>query len=174
MDSIYVFGHRNPDTDSVVSAMAYAALNKALGHPEYTAARLGHLNDETAFLLKRFGFKPPLYMTTVRTQVQDIEFDHPPCLNAAVPLSRAWTVLHEDDNLSAIPVTTEDGGLFGVVTAGGIAESDMESIHNPVITNVPVCNVLSALEGLIINDEGDMFDTISGEVVIALLQSAAQ
>ncbi|MBQ7845077.1 MAG: putative manganese-dependent inorganic diphosphatase [Clostridia bacterium] len=168
MDPIYVFGHRNPDTDSVVSAMAYAALNNSLGSSEYVAARLGHLNDETAFLLERFGFEPPLYMTTVRTQVRDIEFDRPPTLSSGVAVSRAWDVLRENVGLSAVPVTDEQGKLYGMVTAGGIAEKDMDSVQHPAIDAVPVFNLLSALEGLIINDESDVFDCISGEVTIAL------
>ena len=168
MDPIYVFGHRNPDTDSLVSAMAYAALNNSLGSSEYVAARLGHLNDETAFLLERFGFEPPLYMTTVRTQVRDIEFDRPPTLSSGVAVSRAWDVLRENVGLSAVPVTDEQGKLYGMVTAGGIAEKDMDSVQHPAIDAVPVFNLLSALEGLIINDESDVFDCISGEVTIAL------
>ena len=58
MDPIYVTGHRNPDTDSIVSAMAYAALQNALGNREYVAARLGHISDETQLVLDRFGFEP--------------------------------------------------------------------------------------------------------------------
>ena len=84
MDPIYVFGHRTPDTDSVVSAMAYAALHNSLGDREYVPARLGQLNDETAFLLDKFGFKPPMLLQTVRTQVRDLDFDRPPLLGAAV------------------------------------------------------------------------------------------
>lgn len=89
MDPIYVFGHRNPDTDSVVSAMAYAALHNSLGDREYVPARLGQLNDETAFLLDKFGFKPPMLLQTVRTQVRDLDFDRPPLLGAAVAVSHA-------------------------------------------------------------------------------------
>lgn len=168
MDPIYVFGHKNPDTDSVVSAMAYAALRNALGENEYVAARLGHLNDETAYLLDKFGFKPPVYLSTVRTQVRDIDFDRPPALGANVAISHAWKVIQENSSISAVPVTTENGELFGMVTAGGIAESDMKSIQHPVVENVPVFNLLSALEGRIINDDEDVFDAISGEVQIAL------
>jgi len=173
MEPIYVFGHRNPDTDSIVSAMAYAALCNALGDNEYVAARLGHINDETAFLLDRFGMKAPLYLNTVRTQVKDIDFDRPPSIAANVAVSYAWTVLHEDGNLSAIPVTDENGALYGMITAGSIAESDMESISHPAVTNVPIFNLLSALEGRIINNEDDMFDAVSGEVVIALPTAGA-
>ena len=167
-NTTYVCGHRNPDTDSIVSAMAYASLCNALGDNEYVPARLGHLNDESAFLLRRFGFQPPLLISTVRTQVRDIEFDRPPRLGASVPVSHAWEVLQENPNLSALPVTNEDGTLYGMITAGGIAESDMKAIQVPMVQNAPVFNVLSALEGHVINREDDVFDTISGEVQIAL------
>ncbi len=168
MDTIYVCGHRNPDTDSIVSAMAYASLRNALGQNEYVAARLGHLNDETSFLLKRFGFQPPLFLSNVRTQVKDIDFDRPPLLGTSVPVSHAWELMQENPNYNAIPVTQEDGTLFGMITAGGIAESDMRAIQAPVVQDAPIFNVLSALEGHIINSDEDVFDTISGEVTIAL------
>ncbi|MBE5797280.1 MAG: putative manganese-dependent inorganic diphosphatase [Clostridiales bacterium] len=168
MDPIYVIGHRNPDTDSVVSAMAYAALHNALGDNEYVAAILGPLNDETRFLLERFGFETPMLLGTVRTQVRDIDYDEPPAIGVNVPVSHAWSILHEDANLSAVPVTSEDGKLYGMITAGGIAESDMESINRPRVEAVPIFNLLSALEGHIINSEDDTFDTISGDVLIAL------
>ena len=59
METIYVTGHRNPDTDSIVAAMAYAALRNALGDREYEAASLGYVSDETKRVLDRFGFAPP-------------------------------------------------------------------------------------------------------------------
>ncbi len=167
-EPIFVCGHRNPDTDSVVSAMAYAALNNALGENGYVAAMQGAPNDETQFLLDRFGFTAPAVLTNVRTQVRDIDFDRPPTLGTSVSISHAWEVLRADENLSAVPVTNEDGTLYGMLTAGGIAEKDMESIFRPEISDVPIFNLLSALEGHIINNEEDAFDTISGEVLIAL------
>ena len=168
MEPIYVFGHRNPDTDSVVSAMAYASLCNALGEGSYIPARLGHLNDETSFLLKRFGFEPPMELHTVRTQVRDIDFDRPPVINRGVPISHASQTLRENSGTSALPVTTEDGKLFGMVTVGSIAEHDMDSIADPVVEDVPIFNLLSALEGHIINRDEDVFDSISGRVIIAL------
>ena len=84
-ETVYVCGHRNPDTDAIVAAIGYAALRNALGDNGYTAARLGHVSDETSFILKRFGFAPPMRLTTVRTQVRDLDFDHPPLLNKAMP-----------------------------------------------------------------------------------------
>lgn len=81
MEPIYVTGHRNPDTDSIVSAMAYAALRNALGDREFVPARLGHISDETRLVLGRFGFEPPIRIQTMRTQVRDLDYDTPapPC-----------------------------------------------------------------------------------------------
>ena len=167
-DSIYVFGHKNPDTDSVVSAMAYAALMSSLGEGDYVAARLGHLNDETAFLLKRFGFEPPLFLHTVRTQVRDIDFDRPPTVNGSVAVSHAWALLHDHPDLSGLPVIDDQGKLAGMITASGIAERDMDSIERPRVEAVPVFNLLSAIEGRVINSDDDVFDLLSGEVIVAL------
>ena len=89
MEPIYVTGHRNPDTDSIVSAMAYAQLRIALGDREYVAARLGRISDETQLVLDRFGFEPPVLIHDLRTQVGDLNFDTPPALNKAATVDRA-------------------------------------------------------------------------------------
>ena len=171
MDTVYVTGHRNPDTDSIVSAMAYAALRNALGDREYQAGRLGHVSDETQLVLDRFGFSAPPWIKTMRTQVRDLDYDTPPALSRAVTISRAWSILTEDRTVTAIPVTNEDGTLFGMLSAGDIASSDMLSIERPRVDRIPVFNVLSVLEGRILNDAGNLVDSISGEVSIALPQS---
>jgi len=164
----YVCGHRNPDTDAIVASMSYASLRNMLGENHYVPVRLGPVNDETGALLKKFGFEPPMQISTVRTQVRDIEFDEPPLLSCSVPVSYAWKKLRENPGLSSLPVTNDDGTLFGMVTAGGIAESDMDSIQKPFLRDAPIFNVLSALEGHIVNREDDLFDSLSGEVRIAL------
>ena len=111
MDPIYVTGHRNPDTDSIVAAMAYAALRNALGDREYEAACLGHVSDETQIVLDRCGFQPPKRITNMYTQVRDLDFDTPPILSGAVTEGRAWKVLQEQKNISALPVANDDGTL---------------------------------------------------------------
>ena len=171
MDTIYVTGHRNPDTDSIVSAMAYAALRNALGDREYRAARLGHVSDETQLVLDRFGFTAPTWINTMRTQVRDLDYDTPPALSSAVTVSRAWSVLSSDASVAAIPVTNEDGTLFGMLSSGDIASYDMCSIERPHVEEIPVFNLLSVLEGRILNEAGNLVDTITGDVSIALPQS---
>ncbi|MBQ5749216.1 MAG: putative manganese-dependent inorganic diphosphatase, partial [Oscillospiraceae bacterium] len=171
MDPIYVIGHRNPDTDSIVSAIAYAALRNALGDREFVPARLGHVSDETNLILNRFGFEPPVHLQTVRTQVRDLDFDTPPALNGAVTLGRAWEALRADRDLPALPVTTDDGRLFGMLSPNQIASYDMNNIENAYVEQIPVFNLLSVLDGKIINEDGNLVDTISGEICIALPQS---
>lgn len=171
MEPIYVTGHRNPDTDSIVSAMAYAALRNALGDREYQAARLGHVSDETQLVLDRFGFQAPVYIRSMYTQVRDLEYDTPPILNGGVTLSRAWSVLQENRNLPALPVANADGTLFGILLPEDIAQYDMQTISHPRLDDVPVFHVLSVLEGKLLNEAEDTADRISGEVTIALPQS---
>ena len=168
MEKIYVTGHRNPDTDSIVSAMAYAALRNAVGDREYVAARLGHLSDETKAILARFGFPAPLHITNMRTQVQDLEFDVPPILNQAVTVNRAWSAMEEDWHIAAIPITNDDGHLVGMLTPGDVAEYDMRTISDPVLQDVPIFNIISVLEGELLNDTKEVINSISGKVVIAL------
>ncbi len=171
MDTIYVTGHRNPDTDSIVSAMAYAALRNSLGDREYTAACLGRVNDETQAVLDRFGFEPPMLLRNVRTQVDDLSYDTPPLLSSGVTVSRAWRTIHQDANTKAIPVTNEDGTLYGMLSSGDIASYDISSVRNPHVNNIPLYNLLSVLEGKVLNNAGERVDTISGEVTIALPSS---
>ena len=171
MDTIYVTGHRNPDTDSIVSAMAYAALRNALGEGEYRAARIGHISDETQLVLDRFGLTAPEWIKTVRTQVQDLAYDTPPALSSAVTVSRAWSIFQSDRSVSALPITNEDGTLFGLLSSSDIAAYDMQSVEHPFIDQIPVFNLVSVLEGRILNEAGNLVDTVSGEVTIALPQS---
>ncbi len=170
MDTIYVTGHRNPDTDSIVAAMAYTALRNALGDREYEAACLGHVSDETQIVLNRFGFQPPKRITSMHTQIRDLDFDKPPVFSAAVTVGRAWTTL-QNAGAPAIPVANDDGTLFGMLSREDVANYNMSLVNAGKLENVPLFNVLSVLEGKVLNDAGENTDTISGEVTIALPQS---
>ena len=171
MDPIYVTGHRNPDTDSIVAAMAYAALRNALGDREYEAACLGHVSDETNIVLERFGFQPPKRITSMFTQVRDLDFDTPPLLSTAVTVGRAWQIMQQQKNISAVPVTNEDGTLYGMLSRENVASYNMELVSSGVLEPVPLFNVLSVLEGKILNDAGENTDMVSGELSIALPQT---
>ena len=171
MDPIFVTGHRNPDTDSIVSAIAYAALRNSLGDREFTAARLGHISDETQRILDRFDFQPPQSLNTMRTQVRNLDYDIPPALNAGVTISHAWEILQDHRNIPAIPVTDDEGHLFGMLSPADIADFDMKVTAEARVDQIPVFNLLSVLEGQILNETGNLVDTVSGDVIIALPQA---
>ena len=170
MDTIYVTGHRNPDTDSIVAAIAYSALRNACGDREYTAACLGDPSDETKSVLDRFGFQPPKRIYNVFNQIRDLDFSRPPVLSTAVTVGRAWDIMQEK-NIGTLPVANEDGTLYGVLSRDHVATYHMSLITESYLQEVPLFNVLSVLEGTILNEAGETTDSISGNVVIALPQS---
>ena len=170
MDPIYVTGHRNPDTDSIVAAMAYAALRNAVGDREYEAACLGHVSDETNIVLNRFGFEAPKRIRSMFTQVRDLDFDTPPFLSTAVTVGRGWDILQQQKGISAVPVIKEDGTLYGMLSRENVASYNME-LGAGILAPVPLFNVLSVLEGKVLNDAGHHTDTLSGEIFIALPQN---
>ena len=170
MNEIYVSGHRNPDTDSIVASMAYARLRNALGDREYKAVRIGAINDETQHMLDHFGFEPPEYIKSMRTQVCDLDFDRPPELNCSVTMDLAWRTMREGE-IATMPIVNDDGTLYGMLSAGDIASYDMETIYSSHIDELPVFNLLSVLEGRLVNECSNLVNSVSGDVLIALPQS---
>ena len=168
MEQVYVFGHRNPDTDSIVSAMAYAALRNALGEREYEAVCLGQPTDETRRILHRFGFRSPRRIHDVFTQVRDLDYDTPPVMSAEVTVGRAWTALQSQKGLSSVPVANEDGTLFGLLAREDVANYNMNLVASSYLRPVPIFNLLSVLEGKLLSDNADFPDAVFGEVTIAM------
>ena len=167
MDPIYVTGHRNPDTDSIVAALAYAALRNACGDREFEAACLGEPSDETKTILERFGFQPPKRIYNMYNQIRDLDFLTPPVLSTAVTVGRAWDIIQEK-NINTLPVANEDGTLYGILSRDNVATYHMNLITESVLQEVPLFNVLSVLEGTVLNEAGETTDTVWGNVTIAL------
>ena len=137
MEPIYVTGHRNPDTDSIVAAIAYASLRNALGDRAYTAARIGGISDQTQLVLDKFGFAPPPLLRTVRTQVRDLDFDTPPVLSQAVTVHHAWALMQDEGrHIESMPVATEDGRLFGMLTTSDIAAYEMRFVSDAAVAEM--------------------------------------
>ena len=170
-EPIYVTGHQNPDTDSIISAIAYANLMNALGDRRYTAARIGTVSDETAHILERFGFEPPQRLYNVRTQVRDLNFDRPPVLSDAVTVRRAWeAMLSGEHETSSLPVADENGRLCGMVTTGDIALFDLSSSENTRLDEIPLFNLVSNLDGQLWGGNSAV-TAISGELRIVVPES---
>ena len=170
MNEIFVTGHRNPDTDSIVASISYAALRNALGDREYVPARIGSVNDETARMLERFGFEAPLRIQNMRTQVCDLDYDRPPALTGTVTMDLAWHTMR-DAQTAALPIVDEEGKLFGLLSAGDIAGYGMQTILQSRIDELSVFNLLSVLEGQLVNENSFVVETVSGELRIAVPQT---
>lgn len=168
MEPIFITGHRNPDTDSIVAAIAYAMLKNALGERAYTAARIGELSDQTQLVLDKFDFAAPPSLHNVRTQVSDLNYDTPPILSAAVSAYHAWqTIASGSADVPALPVTDEDGRLFGMLTPEEIASYDMRLIASNRVDGIPLFNLLACLDGQLLNPEAEP-NEFSGELTLAL------
>ena len=137
---------------------------------KHCSCKKKHQISETKRLLDRFGFQEPVTISNVRTQVRDLDFDTPPALNSSVTMDRAWHIMRDQD-ISAMPIINEDGTLYGMLSAGDIAAYSMRTISDRHVDALPLFNLLSVIEGRILNDGAEQVDRVSGVVTIALPQS---
>jgi len=150
----YISGHRHPDTDSIVSAMAYEALKAKLGESAI-AVRLGDINPETTMVLKRFNLSAPPSLSDIRTQVRDLQIDHPIPVSPDASLWEAWDHLQEEQTKS-LPVADVEGHFLGLVTSGDIAVFDMRQIQE-ASTTATLKNLISTVKGKHICGPGTPF-----------------
>jgi len=164
---VMVIGHKNPDTDSVCSAICYANLkNKITGTHDYIAKRAGHLNEETHFVLNRFGVEAPEYIKDVRPQVLNIEIRETEGIDRNLSVRNAWKLM-DTLNIVTLPIT-EGKRLTGLVSIDDIAKSYFESFDNKVLStaHTSFSNIVETLEGRVITgDISEIFD--SGKMLIA-------
>ncbi len=166
-EEIHVIGHINPDTDSVCSAIAYAAFKRQMTGKNYTAKRAGQINSETRFVLQKFGVPEPEYLSDVRTQVFDIDVVQVPGVGGDISLKRAWEIMKEG-GLATLPVVCRNGQLEGLITIEDIAKSYMDVYDSCIIAKAetPFRNLIETLEGEMIAGEPDEIIQ-SGKCLIA-------
>ena len=166
-EEIHVIGHINPDTDSVCSAIAYAACKRQMTGKNYTAKRAGQINSETRFVLQKFGVPEPEYLSDVRTQVFDIDVVQVPGVGSDISLKRAWEIMKEG-GLATLPVVCKNGQLEGLITIEDIAKSYMDVYDSCIIAKAetPFRNLIETLEGeMIVGDPDEIIQ--SGKCLIA-------
>ena len=164
----YVVGHKNPDTDSICSAIAYANLKNILsnGDQTYIAGRAGAMNPETEFVLKKFGAEAPQYISHVMTQVRDMEIRETKGVSGNMSLKRAWEMMR-DLGVVTLPITEGDK-LKGLISITDIATAYMDVYDNEMLSTAAASykNILDTLDGeMAVGSEEGCFD--KGEVVIA-------
>ena len=165
---ITVIGHKNPDTDSVCSAIAYAELKNCLGKTDlYVPRRAGALNAETRFVLKYFEVDVPELVEDVGTQVQDIEIREIEGVTDSISLKKAYTLMKEK-KVVTLPITTEEGFLEGLITIGDIATSYMDIYDSGILSKAKTSyhNIIETLDAeLVVGDADAVFE--SGKVLVA-------
>ena len=134
-EKIFVIGHKNPDTDSICSAIAYADIkNQKSLVKKYIPKRAGQINEETQYVLKRFGVQPPAYLGNIGTQVKDMDIRVSPEADQSMSLKNAWDMMQENSIVS-LPIRNKDGELEGLVTIGDIAKTYMDTTDSYFLSN---------------------------------------
>ena len=165
-NKIYVVGHKNPDTDSICSAIAYAALKKELTGKDYVARRAGRLNEETQYVLEYFGVEVPKLLSDLRVQVRDVDLRRAENLNGSVSIKTAWAQMKEL-NIKTLPIG-RNNKLEGLITVGDIARSYMDVYDSNILarSKTQYRNIASTIDGKIIS--GNEHSYVSkGKVAIA-------
>ena len=149
-NKVYVVGHKNPDTDSVCSAIVYANLRGRLTGRPHVAKRAGQLNEETQYVLEHFGVKAPQLLLDLRVQVKDVELRKTKGLKGSESIKTAWSIMREQ-NLKALPVT-RDEKLEGMITVGDIATSYMDVYDSDILSRARTQyrNIATTIDGQVI------------------------
>ncbi len=167
MKPVLVIGHRNPDTDSICSAICYAHLKQILTGREHVACRAGQVNAETAYVLDCFGVEPPRYLSSLNPRLSDVQYRNVEGINAQLSLRRAWQYMSEN-NIHTIPVVGEGRTLQGLLTFSDIARFYMEDQGANALAEAHTSyrNLVDVLGGeLVVGNENDHFE--KGKVVVA-------
>ena len=129
---VVVIGHRNPDTDSICSAIAYAELKNKTSDLVCEARRAGKMNQETEFVLKKFGVTPPRMCTDVNPKIRDVDYRQVPGIPGSTSLRKAWEIMR-DQKIDTLPVTSEEDELQGVITVKDIATANMDLFDTGIL-----------------------------------------
>lgn len=167
MRKTIVIGHKNPDTDSICSAICYANLKCILTGDEYIPGRGGHVNSETQFVLDNFKMEAPKLIENVKTQVKDIDIRETVGVVKNLSLKKAWNVM-QGAGVVTLPAVTEDNVLEGLITVGDITRSYMNVYDSSILSKAGTqyLNIIETLEGaMLVGEETQYFK--EGKVLIA-------
>ena len=145
---VVVIGHRNPDTDSICSAIAYAELKNKTSDLVCEPRRAGKMNQETEFVLKKFGVRPPRMCTDVNPKIRDVDYREMPGIPGSTSLRKAWEIMR-DQQIDTLPVTSADNELEGVITVKDIATANMDVFDTGILakSRTSYKNILETLGG---------------------------
>lgn len=165
---IFVIGHKNPDTDSICSAIAYCDIkNRTTQDSKYIAKRAGQINEETEYVLNRFGVQPPGYLSNIGTQVKDMDIRLSPEANKSMSLKNAWDLMQENSIVS-LPIREKDGTLEGLITIGDIAKTYMDTTDSYLLSRARTQyqRIAETIGGKVVEGNGHGY-FIQGKIMVA-------
>ena len=169
-DIIYVTGHKNPDSDSICAAYAYAEFKNKIGETETVACRLGNVNQETQFILDYFEAEAPKFLNTVKLKVEDLQFDNISPISPDISLKTAWTIMR-DKNIKTLPVADENDHLLGVLSVANLTSCYMDIWDNRILSksNTTLDNIVDTLSAKIcyVNEDIKFFP---GKIAVTAMQ----
>lgn len=153
---VVVIGHRNPDTDSICSAIAYAELKNRTSTLVCEPRRAGKMNQETEFVLKKFGVTPPRMCTDVNPKIRDVDYREMPGIPGSTSLRRAWKIMR-DQQIDTLSITSEDNELEGIITVKDLATANMDVFDTAVLakSRTSYKNILETLNGTMVVGNAD-------------------
>ena len=161
-------GHKNPDTDSICSAIAYCDIkNRTTQDSKYIAKRAGQINEETEYVLNRFGVQPPGYLSNIGTQVKDMDIRLSPEANKSMSLKNAWDLMQENSIVS-LPIREKDGTLEGLITIGDIAKTYMDTTDSYLLSRARTQyqRIAETIGGKVVEGNGHGY-FIQGKIMVA-------
>jgi Inorganic pyrophosphatase/exopolyphosphatase len=166
-NEITVIGHKNPDTDSICSAIAYANLKNHISSANYVAKRCGDISKETSYVLDRFSMAYPPYINDVRTQVSDIEIKQVDGVSGDISIKKAYSIMKKHNAVTLV-ATKADNRIDGVITIGDIAASDMDVYDSRIVSkaNTSYKNIVETIEGRVLCGDIDGYFN-EGRVTVA-------
>ena len=167
-EKIFVIGHKNPDTDSICSAIAYCDIkNRTTQDSKYIAKRAGQINEETEYVLNRFGVQPPGYLNNIGTQVKDMDIRLSPEANKSMSLKNAWDLMQENSIVS-LPIREKDGTLEGLITIGDIAKTYMDTTDSYLLSRARTQyqRIAETIGGKVVEGNGHGY-FIQGKIMVA-------
>ncbi len=167
MKPTIVIGHKNPDTDSICSAICYADLKSKLTGEEFIPCRAGEINSETAFVLEKNGVESPMLIESLEPKIADVQFRRTDGIEAGISLRRAWEHMR-DENIQTVPILTKRNKIKGILTLGDQARfyTEDQDAHALSKAKTPYKNIADTLQGeIVVGDPEDCFT--KGKVVVA-------
>ena len=144
---IYVVGHKHPDTDAICSALALAALKQRLGQ-DVVAGRIGKVNPETSFILKKVGVEPPVYLSSAKCTLSEIDIDPAIVVYHQETIRVAWEFC-VDHHVKTLYVVDDLGNYIGIVTIGEISRVQMQDLNitKDLLKETPLDNLMDVVHG---------------------------